>query len=176
MKKTNKTFFVPTKSGVTWREIIYRGYKFEVSNEGVVKMDGKTLKQRETISGYMNVYPQKKGCTSVGVHRLVASAFIPNPDNLPQVNHLNHQKHDNRVENLEWISVEDNNAYSNTVTKRFQGEVYQFGTDGKLIRTYKDIKEASKVTGYNYDNLTKVIRMDNSRPYHGYIWKREKKI
>jgi len=47
------------------------------------------------------------------VHRLVAQAYIPNPDNLPQVNHINEDKTDNRVENLEWMSNADNTVYSN---------------------------------------------------------------
>ena len=64
--------------------------------------------------GYLCVqlYSNTPKCKSYSVHRLVAEAYIPNPNNLPQVNHINEDKTDNRVENLEWISSVDNIRYS----------------------------------------------------------------
>lgn len=67
------------------------------------------LGQFLTNRGYLTVRLCKdKNVRVIGVHRLVAEAFIPNPDNLPQVDHINGVKTDNRVENLRWISQSDN--------------------------------------------------------------------
>jgi len=73
---------------------------------------GHILKQRLINSGYMVVYFRKNG-KLVGrlVHRLVAEAFLPNPNNLPQVNHKNCDRTDNNIENLEWCTISYNSRY-----------------------------------------------------------------
>lgn len=107
-----------------WKPI--PGYEglYMVSSNGRVKSldrfsyrkDGRTNLYR---SRFMSLSSDTKGYKRVGltkngkttgylVHRLVAEAFIPNPDSLPQVNHINEIKDDNRVENLEWVSCADN--------------------------------------------------------------------
>ena len=65
------------------------------------------LKQNE-LNGYKRVCLSNSGAKNVLVHRLVAEAFIPNPDMLPEVNHKNWNRSDNRVENLEWCTVQQN--------------------------------------------------------------------
>ena len=60
----------------------------------------------------VQLYSNTPKCKTYLVHRLVAQTYIPNPNNLPQVNHINEDKTDNRVENLEWISNVDNIRYS----------------------------------------------------------------
>ena len=82
-------------------------------------MRWRTLKQNKTWNGYMIVY------LSIGkkyqwftVHRLVAEAFIPNPQNLSDVNHINGNKSDNRLENLEWCNRSDNVKHSYDVLGR----------------------------------------------------------
>ena len=72
------------------------------------------VKPRKHNRGYVNVNIDGKNRY---IHRLVAEAFIPNPDNLPQVNHINEIKDDNRVSNLEWISNADNAAYGTRVAR-----------------------------------------------------------
>lgn len=88
-----------------WRPI--RGYEslYEVSNYGNVRSINRRieLKQETTEKGYKRVWLIKDGKGQhKKVHRLVAEAFIPNPDNLPQINHISGDKSDNRVCNLEW--------------------------------------------------------------------------
>ena len=81
---------------------------YEVSNLGNVKNVNKTTYLAlSSWSGYYKVRLGSRGGDYL-VHRLVAQAFIPNPDNKPQVNHINGNKKDNRVENLEWVTVKEN--------------------------------------------------------------------
>lgn len=117
-----------------WRDIEeYEGY-YQISNKGRVKSlarsmimkdgRGKTLKERILKLSYdqdgyvlygLSKYNKVK---TYKAHRLVASYFIPNPDNLPMVNHKNGIKHDNRVENLEWCDAFYNSQHAIDVLKK----------------------------------------------------------
>ena len=87
----------------------------EVSGHGDVRFNGKLLKQYY-CNGYMQVKVSGK---QIYVHRLVAQAFIPNPDNKPQVNHKDGNKANNNVNNLEWVTNKENisHAYENSLQK-----------------------------------------------------------
>lgn len=111
--------------------------------------DGKVISYKYHERRVMKTYFQKGGYENIKlckdnviyaklIHRLVAEAFIPNPKNLPQVNHKNKIRDDNRVENLEWVTVRENlfDSYSTTgPTRNFKkcklvipsGEEFQFG-------------------------------------------------
>ena len=96
----------------------YEGY-YEISTLGRVRSTSykgkRILKPALTKNGYLNVIfcvNQKKEHKLI--HRLVAEAFIPNINNYSTVNHKDEDKLNNYVENLEWLSVEDNNRYSNS--------------------------------------------------------------
>lgn len=89
------------------------GYKnYKVSNLGNVMntTTGKVLKGQNNGRGYLfvSLYDENHKCKQIMIHRLVAMTFIPNPDNLPQVNHIDECKHNNCVENLEWTTSVDN--------------------------------------------------------------------
>lgn len=111
-----------------WKQIA--GFPdYYISDDGVVKCyrnskDGKVINLNKHSKGYMTAYlynTETKGHQVAYVHRLVAIAFIPNPDNLPQVNHINGNKEDNRVENLEWVTARGNIRHSYDTLHRKSG-------------------------------------------------------
>lgn len=89
------------------------GKRSQGSYEQVIILKDKILKPQMKEKGYLVVGLVKDGKQKrIFIHRLVAIAFIPNPNNKPEVNHLNGNKGDNRVDNLEWVTSEENNKHA----------------------------------------------------------------
>ena len=109
-----------------WKRI--KGMDYEVSTEGRVRnLSGKILKQK-TENGYKRIGLYKGDKQMFfRVHRLVAAAFIPKVRNKEQVHHINHIRHDNRVENLQWVTGEENCYYkcANTLSYSFLLKFYK---------------------------------------------------
>ena len=97
-----------------WKDI--KGYEglYQVSNFGRIKRvtTGRILKGRKNKGDYLIVELSKNNIASgKTIHRLVAQAFIPNPENKPQVNHIDEDKTNNMVSNLEWMTAKENNNH-----------------------------------------------------------------
>lgn len=115
---------------------------------------------------YLAVTLTKDGkSVSYSVHRLVAKAFIPNPDNLPEVNHKDRDTTNNCVDNLEWCTHQYNIEYS----KNKRGGQY---VDGEKVAEYKSITYASRMTGISRTSINNVLA-GWSNPAGGYEWKYE---
>lgn len=113
-----------------WKDC--KGYegKYQVSNLGRVWSIGsqKYLKGSYDKDGYIQVYlTAKNGKTKIEkIHRLVALAFLDNPNNYPQVNHKDKNKQNNCVDNLEWCDIKYNNTYSKGQLKRVSGYLWEY--------------------------------------------------
>lgn len=159
-----------------WRDV--NGYEglYEVSNLGRVRSlnYNKTGEIRMLIvqkhrCGYLQVGLWKDGkhktCT---VHRLVAEAFIPNPDNLPEVNHINEDKQSNIVTNLEWCNAAYNSNYG-TRNERISNRVYQYTKSGAFVRSYYSTREVERQTGIHHTRISACC-LGRYKTSHGYIW------
>lgn len=97
----------------TWGKIyrIDKAFQVETDYQHMTRKLSE-LSTEETSKGYLRVYLSKNGKRKHHkVHRLVARAFIPNPDNKPQVNHIDGNKHNNSITNLEWVTDEENKLH-----------------------------------------------------------------
>lgn len=127
-----------------WRDTIVEGYK--VSNFGRVISWKKrlVLKPRSNANGYKEV---DLGEHRFRVHRLVAMAFIPNPENKPQVNHINSLRMDNRACNLEWCTDLENRQHAEKFGKACKGVAGKKIWNYKTGEEYESIREAARQTG-----------------------------
>lgn len=167
-----------------WKDI--EGFEglYQISNTGKVKSFKKSTKlgsPSEYIltpttaeNGYANVTLYRSGKKrKFLVHRLVANAFIPNPNNFPQINHRDEDKLNNNVENLEWCTAKYNNKYGTAsiraaITKG--RKVEQYLPTGEHLATYTCVSVASKITGVKPYSI-KDCCCGKSATGGGYLWK-----
>ena len=180
-----------------WKTI--EGYEnYQVSNWGNVKSLGNNKKKKEKILkpannglGYLYVLLYKnKERKKFTTHRLVATTFIPNKENKPCINHKNEIKTDNRVENLEWVTIKENNNYgtrNERVSKSLQGRkqtqehiekssksrsipIVQMDLQGNFIAIHQGARQVQRELGFNCGHINECCK-GKLKTYKGFKWK-----
>lgn len=160
--------------GEVWKDI--KGYEglYQVSNLGRVKSlwykRERILKPSKDRQGYLKVNLCRNNIRiTYKVHRLVAEVFIPNPENKPQVNHINEIKNDNRMENLEWTTSKENINHG-TRNQQVSKPVNQYDLQWNLVAIYESLNEASRQTGVNQGNISAVC-LGRYKTAGGFRWR-----
>lgn len=190
MKEERKS--VPTKlqdlaekEGFLFAEIEgYEGYYVTTDGRVWGKQKNDFLKQYKTgrIKNYLGVMLYDKGIgKTLRVHILVAKAFLPNPQNKPQVNHKDENPENNAVNNLEWATAEENCNYGTRNYKIANQQinrkdcsksVAQIDKAGNLIAVFPSLSEAKRQTGADCSHISRVC--DNKPLFNtagGYKWR-----
>lgn len=155
-----------------WKDI--EGFEglYEVSSWGRVKNSrrGNFLKISNTNNGYLQVGLFKNGKrTKHRVHRLVAQAFIPNPQNKPQVNHIDEDKENNRVENLEWCTAKENSNHGTHNLRVGKSRSIPIICIETGIEYY-GARECARQLGLQQSTITKVLKGER-KTTGGYTFK-----
>lgn len=170
-----------------WRDCYIFGERYEVSNTGLVrnKVTGRILALQKDKKGYLRVRLCLHDTKATAkVHRLVAFAFIPNPKGKPQVNHMDTNKQNNRVDNLEWVTNSENQLHAYR-----HGLNYVSGKEGRkkipvckvdlstreVMATYESMSDAGRKNGLHISNICKVIQGERSSA-GGFGWIVEKGV
>ena len=163
-----------------WKDIVdYEGL-YQVSNLGRVKslnykQTHKQLLLKPTIkkkTGYCQISLSKNGKKKLYlVHRLVAKAYLINQDNLPQVNHKDEDKTNNKVDNLEWCTAKYNCNYGTKIqrVKEKMAKPVSNYKNGKLIKNYSKVTEVV-IDGHIPSDVTRCCK-GKIKSHHGYQWK-----
>jgi len=175
-----------TITEIEWRDIEGFEGSYQVSNTGLVKSlkfkterimkprRKKTTHKNGSITlGYEELVLSNGGVKkSKLIHRLVAQAFIPNPENKPEVNHIDEDKGNNNLDNLEWNTHEEN---SNHGTKNIRSANKQsmavIGVDitGHIVEIHSSIRSAERLTGYGHSNISACTN-GKKKTYMGLEW------
>lgn len=162
-----------------WKDI--KGYEglYQVSNLGKVRnQSGRCLKPNESEHGYLKVELHNNNHRKTRhIHRLVAMAFLDNSLNYNEVNHIDEDKHNNEVSNLEWVSHLRNVRYGNRprmvgpyAKKNGGNTIYQYNRDNVLICEFRSLREAERITGFCRQIISK--HLNTGVPYKNFLWKR----
>lgn len=132
---------------------------------------GRILKQSYN-RGYLNVNIPIDGkwCKKIA-HRLIAQTFIPNPDNLPDVNHKNCIRDDNHVENLEWCTSKYNIQYREEFGKALNHPIFAINLNTLEVSHFKSQRDASRELGVSQGNLNSVVK--GNKNHAGGFWFKE---
>lgn len=182
-----------------WKDVAgYEGF-YQVSNFSRVKSLDRIIVQKNGIKKKIKEriviqVKDSKGYYFVGlhkdskigqfrVHRLIAQYFIPNPQNKPHINHINGIRTDNRLENLEWSTVSENNqhAYTNNgrispmknktgILNKQSKPIIQSDKNGNFVKEYAAIADAFRITKIQQSDISSCCR-GLLKSAGGYIWK-----
>ena len=162
-----------------WKDI--DGYEglYQVSNFGNVRSldygrtrQVKVLAPKRAGYGYygVNLYDENHIPTTHYIHRLVAQAFIANPDNLPQVNHLDENKSNNTATNLKWCNSEENVNYGPRRRRAVENTIKPIAQmkDGKVVRIWKSGADAGR-SGFVPTHITRCCK-GKEKSHYGHEW------
>jgi len=144
------------------------GHIYRYSNGQAIE-----VAQVKHTQGYLYSTLTRNGAqTNVLVHRVLAEVFIPNPENKKYVNHIDGNKTNNALSNLEWCTSKENclHAYA-TGLNTHKRKIAQYTADGTLINTYNSITEAQEAVGKpGKKNIACCLRLDRCKTAYGYVW------
>ena len=162
-----------------WRTIDFAN-NYEVSNTGLVRNRNTKyiLKGRETLSGYLQVslkIDEKNKFMNQYIHRLVAQFWLKEIENKEEVNHIDGDKTNNNVNNLEWVTKKENADHKINVLKKkntSNKKVGMFNKQEQLIKIFNSVKEAGQYFNKNRINIDNALKhKKNQQTAYGYIWK-----
>lgn len=165
-----------------WHDIEnYKGL-YQISNKGRVKSlykgSERILRPSWMTGGYLFVVLCKNGNQSKQrIHRLVAQAFIPNPENKPQVNHKDECKTNNTVENLDWATAKENCNYGTRNERSGYSRskpITQYSKSGEFIRDWKGASEVERVLRINNSHIIECCK-GKLKSAGGFIWRYKEK-
>ena len=173
-----------------WKDIPNYEGLYQASNLGRIRsLPRKGTRTKEWHILKYNTKNQKHYChiglckngksKTISLHRLIATTFIPNPNNLPQVNHKDGNKENNNVNNLEWVTNQENMIHSyktglrensiKELVERNKRKINQYDLDGNFIKQWDSIKEAQDNLKIPNQNIVKVCQ-GKRHTAGGYIW------
>lgn len=170
--------FEPIDTTEEWRDVVGYEGKYQVSNKGNMRTFQRdrcmSLKQKNT-QGYMTVMLwNNKKRKDAKVHRLVAEAFIPNPDGLPVVNHKDENPSNNCVENLEWCTQQYNIVYGFAIQKRIKSNprvkpVVMLNINGEFEMEFDSSADAARYIGGSGSSVWAVCN-NRAKTYKGKVF------
>lgn len=159
-----------------WKEVIGFEQRYLVSNTGKIYsiLANRILKTCISNRGYelvclRNEEGKRKQYT---VHKIVATAFIPNPNGYPIINHKDENKLNNSISNLEWCSYSYNNTYNHIREKATNTLInnnqifYIYDLDMNLIGEFKNMRKFCREYNVNNGNLRKILNKNKVKPFH----------
>ena len=175
--ETNNIF---SEQGEIWKDISGFDGDYKISSFGRVWSKNKSkdegiLKPGREHSGYLRVmlYRDGKIVACPLVHRLVAEGFIPNPDRKPQVNHIDEDKANNTVENLEWMTAKENANFGTRNQRaglKHSKQILQYSLAGEFLREWPSAHEVERQLGFFQSGISNCC-LGKYRQAYGFLWR-----